>query len=202
VIKILKKTVAMLLTVKNIAKQCYTVVTLAVLLCCASCAEPPLPPPEPPAPAAEVVVDATEALFLNGDFANALLEYEHISETALAPEDRIPALYGLACTQLMLARSDEQLAEAIATLEQWDTEKGSSALTENRRLLILALKHQTQFMQNKILEQATSAKRKEILIAQQKEKITQLGAFVGNLQKQLDQLETIDENVQEKRKPL
>lgn len=201
-IKILQKTVEMLLSVKNRAKQCYTVVSLAVLLCCASCAEPPLPPPEPPAPVAELVPDAAEILFLNGNFANALLEYEHISETALAPEDRIPALYGLACTQLMLANSDEQLAEAIATLEQWDAEKGSAALTENRRLLILALKHQSKFMQNKILEQATLAKRKDSLIAQQKEKITQMGAFVDNLQKQLDELETIDENVQEKRKPL
>lgn len=151
---------------------------------------------------AELVRDAAEIFFINGDFAKALLEYEHISETALAPEDRIPALYGLACTQLMLASSDEQLAEAIATLEQWDAEKGKAALTENRRLLIMALKHHSKFMQDKILEQATSAKRKEILIAQQKEKITQMGAFVDNLQKQLDQLETIDENVQEKRKPL
>lgn len=183
-------------------KQWYTAVILAVLLCCASCAEPPVPPPEPPAPVAAQLPDTAETLFMKGDFANALLEYEHISETALAPEDRIPALYGLACTQLMLARSDEQLAEAIATLEQWDSEKGSAAVTENRRLLIQALKHQGKMMQDKIQEQAAQAKRKETVIAQQKNKITEMGDFVKNLQKQLEELESIDEKVQEKRKPL
>ncbi len=192
----------MLFSVKNIAQRCHAVASLAVLLSCAACAEPPAPPPELPPPAVELVQDTAEILFLNGDFDKALLEYEHVSETALAPEDRIPALYGLACTQLMLARSDQQMVEAIATLEQWDTEKGSAALTENRRLLILAMKHQLEVARNKIQEQTAVAKQKETLIAQQKGKITQMGAFVDNLQKQLEELETIDEKVQEKRKPL
>jgi hypothetical protein len=193
----------MLSSVNKLLERGYTVVSAAILLFCASCAQPPppAPPPEPVA-VAEPVQDAAEILFLNGDFANALLEYELVSETALAAEDRIPALYGLACTQMMLAHSEEQLGEAIGNLEKWDAEKGAAAFTENRRLLILALKYQSKFMQNEILEQAILAKQKDSLIADQNVKITQMATIVDNLQKQLEELEAIDENFQEKRKPL
>ena len=57
----------------------------------------------------ETTQAAADILFINGDFENALLEYEQIYETALSHEDRNSALYGLACTQMMLANSDLQL---------------------------------------------------------------------------------------------
>ncbi len=173
---------------------------VVIALCCSSCAQSPQPPPpELIQPAPQSVA---ETLFLNEDFANALLEYEHDYETALAPEDRNQALYGLACTQLLLARSDSQMAEAIGNLEKWDGEKSDTARTENRHLLIVALNVQGERILKKSQEQAHLAKQKNTVIANQRKKITQMATTVDNLQKQLEELEAIDETLQEKKKPL
>jgi hypothetical protein len=175
---------------------------IAIALFCSSCAQPP--PPECPAqePIQPSPQSAGETFFLNEDFANALLEFEHDYETALAPEDRNQALYGLACTQLMLARSDRQLAEAIDNLEKWDAEKGDDPNTENRHLLVTALRFQNELAQKKIHEQARLARQKNSVIADQRKMISQMASTVDNLQKQLEELETIDETLQEKKKPL
>lgn len=145
---------------------------------------------------------AADTLFINGDFENALLEYEQIYETALSHEDRNSALYGLACTQMMLANSDLQLIEAIDNLLRWDANKGSAPFTENRHLLTLALRQQSYLIQQKHVALTAREKRKNNVIAYQKKKISQMATTLHNLQNQLEELEQIDETYQEKRKPL
>lgn len=145
---------------------------------------------------------AADILFINGDFENALLEYEQIYETALSHEDRNSALYGLACTQMMLANSDLQLIEAIDNLLRWDANKGPAPFTENRHLLTLALRQQSYLIQQKHVALAARDKRKNNVIAYQKKKISQMATTLKNLQNQLEELEEIDESYQEKRKPL
>lgn len=145
---------------------------------------------------------AADTLFINGNFENALLEYEQIYETALSHEDRNSALYGLACTQMMLANSDLQLIEAIDNLLRWDANKGRSPFTENRHLLTLALRQQSYLIQQKHVALTAREKRKNNVIAYQKKKISQMSTTLHNLQNQLEELEEIDETYQEKRKPL
>jgi hypothetical protein len=145
---------------------------------------------------------SADMLFINGDFENALLEYEQIYETALSHEDRNAALYGLACTQMMLANSDLQLIEAIDNLLRWDANKGPAPFTENRHLLTLALRQQSYLIQQKHVALAAREKRKNNVIAYQKRKISQMSSTLKNLQNQLEELEEIDETYQEKRKPL
>ena len=156
----------------------------------------------PPQEEVEVSQPAAETLFINGDFENALLEFEHAYETALSHEDRNTALYGLACTQMMLANSDLQLIEAIDNLLRWDANKGSAPFTENRHLLTLALRQQSYLIQQKHVALAARDKRKNNVIAYQKKKISQMSTTLQNLQNQLEELEEIDETYQEKRKPL
>ncbi|MCP4340181.1 MAG: hypothetical protein GY799_15140 [Desulfobulbaceae bacterium] len=150
-----------------------------------------------------------EQLFINGDFENAILEYEQIYDTALSPEDKNSALYGLACTQMMLARTEEQLVEAISNLQKWDANKGTAPFTENRHLLLLSLKQQSGL----ILEKKTALVEREnlqnSLIANQQIKILQMTSTIESLQSQIkklgnqiEELEAIDENVQKQRKPL
>jgi predicted ribosome quality control (RQC) complex YloA/Tae2 family protein len=102
----------------------------------------------------------------------------------------------------MLASSDSQLAEAIANLEKWDVEKGDAPNTENRRLLITALKFQSELTQKKVHRQALLAKQKNAVIANQRKMITEMASNVDNLQKQLENLEAIDETLQETKKQL
>ncbi len=174
---------------------------VAISLLCSSCAQPPAP--ETPEPEELPSYQSRgDELFLNENYADALLEYEHDYETALAPEDRNHALYGLACTQLVLAHSDNQMTEAIDNLAKWDDEKGDIALTENRHLLVTALKVQGQRILKIRQEQSHLAKRKNNIIANQRNKITQMVNTVDNLQKQLEELEAIDETLQEKKRPL
>jgi hypothetical protein len=174
---------------------------VAISILCSSCAQPPAP--EPPEPEELPSYQSRgDELFLNENYADALLEYEHDYETALAPEDRNHALYGLACTQLVLAYSDSQMTEAIDNLAKWDDEKGDIALTENRHLLVAALKIQGQRILKIHQEQSHLAKQKNNIIANQRKKITQMVNTVDNLQKQLEELEAIDETLQEKKKPL
>jgi hypothetical protein len=161
-----------------------------------------------PAPANHTQAFA-EQLFINGDFENAILEYEQIYDTALSPEDKNNALYGLACTQMMLARTEEQLVEAISNLQKWDANKGTAPFTENRHLLLLSLKQQSGL----ILEKKTALVERENLqnsvIANQQIKISQMTSTIESLQSQIkklgnqiEELEAIDENVQKQRKPL
>ena len=150
-----------------------------------------------------------EQLFINGDFENALLEYEQIYDTALSPRDKNHALYGLACTQMMLARTADQLVEALSNLQKWDANKGTAPFTENRQLLLLSLKQQKGLIQEKNKAQRERENLRNSLIANQQIKISQMTSTIDNLQNQInklgtqiEELEAIDENVQKQRKPL
>ena len=112
------------------------------------------------------------------------------------------ALYGLACTQLMLARNDHQYIEAISNLHKWDAIKGGAPFTENHHLLVLALLHHRDIIQRRNIASAKREKKKNILITKQKKKISTMVHTVKKLQNQLEELEAIDETFQEKRKPL
>lgn len=161
--------------------------------------------PEP----AEKTQAFAEQLFINGDFERAILEYEQIYETAFSLEDKNHALYGLACTQMMLASNADQLIEAINNLQKWDASKGTAPFKENRHLLILALKQQgvrIEEQNNALIEREN---QQNSLIANQQLKIAQLLTNIEKLQNQtkelqnqLEALEALDENVQKKRKSL
>ena len=169
------------------------------LLLGSSCAD--LSQTSPPAPQPQLASDA-ELLFLKGEYQHALSEFQREYDTALAAEDRNQALYGLACTQILIARTERELAEGIGNLQKWDEEKGDGPVQENRSLLVLAVKQQGELLIKRNREQQRQGNRKDRLIAHQKEQIAQLTVTIEMLQKQLDELEAIDENFQEKRKTL
>ena len=176
------------------------------LLLCASCNVMQMPAFTAPADQTHVFA---EQLFINGDFKRAIVEFEQTYETALCPEDRNKALYGLACTQMMLARTDDQLIEAIGNLQKWDANKGTAPFNENRLFLVLSLKQQGELIAEKNREKTARETEKISLIDDQKNTITQMISTIEKLrnenkalQNQIQALEAIDENVQEKRKSL
>lgn len=143
-----------------------------------------------------------ELAFMQGEYQEAQDEFQRIYETALAREDRNRALYGLACTQIIMARTDQEVTDGIAYLERWDERKGQPPYQENPHLLVLALKHHSELFITRNREQQRQDSKKDRRIAMQQEQIAQLTATIEKLQKQLDELEAIDENLQEKRKTL
>ena len=176
-------------------------VLLLYLLLGSACAFLP-PGPPPPEPRMHFSSDA-ELLFLNGEYEQALREFQReYEETGYELDDRNQALYGLACTQIVMARTHRELAEGLANLEKWDEEKGDAPFLENRRLLVLALRHQSDVLDRKSRERQKQENRKDRIIANQKKEIANLAETVGRLQKQLEELEAIDENFQGKRRGL
>jgi len=173
--------------------------SLSLLLLCQSCQSVILP--VAPEITIEPAPDRAEILFINGDFENSLLEYKQRYEYSLSPEDKNLALYGLACTQLMLARTESQVIEAINNLQKWDAGKGSAPFVENHHLLVFALKQQAELLQQKNQNILLREKNKNSLISSQKKKITQMVTMVEKLQKQLEELEAVDEVSQEQKKP-
>lgn len=145
--------------------------------------------------------NTAEISFLNGEFQKAMLEYKEIYETTSSIEEKNSALYGIACTEILLAENDDQLVEAITTLQRWNASKGSENFNENRNLLILALKQQSERIQSKKQQSVEYDKRQKGIINSQRNKISQMATTVKQLKKQLDELEAIDEIYQEKRKP-
>lgn len=179
---------------------------LLLLLLCTSCSIMQLPALTKPEDNTQAFA---EQLFINGDFEQAILEFEQTYDTALCPEDKNQALYGLACTQMMLARTDDQLIEAISNLQKWDANKGTAPFIENRLLLVLSLKQQGELVaENNRAKKAREAENSS-LIDDQKQTIAQMISTIEKLQNenielqnQIEALEAIDENVQEKRKSL
>lgn len=176
-----------------------------LLALCSSCTVMQLP--TFPIPAEHTQAFA-EQLFINGDFERAILEYEQIYETALSSEDRNHALYGLACTQMMLAHTEDQLVEAISNLQKWDANKGTAPFVENRHLLVLSLKQQSELIQEKNKALKERENQQNALIANQQLKISQMTSTIEKsqnqikiLQNQIAELEAIDKDVQEKRNP-
>lgn len=150
-----------------------------------------------------------EQFFLNGDFEKALLEYQQIYQTALSAEERNHALYGLACTQMMLAHSEEQFIEGIGNLQKWDADKGNAPFSENMQLLVLSLKQQSKRIEENNKDRIARETEQMVLIDEQKKKISEMTSTVEKLQTQIEELnnqitalEAIDENVQEKQKSL
>lgn len=150
-----------------------------------------------------------EQLFLNGDYEKALLEYQQIYETALSAEERNHALYGLACTQIMLAHTEEQFNEGIGNLQKWDAGKGNAPFSENMRLLVLSLKEQSKRIEESNKDRIARETKQKVLIDNQKKQISDMTSTVEKLQTQIEELnnqiaalEAIDENVQEKQKSL
>lgn len=188
------------------SRRLYLLLLLLLLLVCSSCTALQLQSFQQPTGHTQTFA---EQLFINGDFENALLEYEQIYETALSSVDRNQALYGLACTQMMLARNEDQLIESIGNLQKWDANKGSEPFWENRHLLVLSLKQQIELIEEKSKALTVRENQQNALIANQQLKISQMTSTAEILQKQIEKLqnqiaglEAIDENVQEKRKPL
>lgn len=180
--------------------------SLLLLLCFSSCSK--MQQRESPLPS-EHTQPLAEQLFLNGDFAGALVEYEQIYATALSAEDRNHALYGLACTQMMVAHTEEQFIEGIDNLQKWASGKGTSPFSENRLLLVLALKQQSKRITEQDKERIARETAQTTLIDDQKKKISEMTSTVQKLQTQIEELhnqiaalEAIDMNVQEKQNSL
>lgn len=83
-------------------------------------------------------LDEGNRLFREGDYSAAAVVFQNLRETGNQDVLR-PALYGLACSRLMLADSRQEYLEAVEILELWQRISPPSLKQEDPRMLLLFL---------------------------------------------------------------
>jgi hypothetical protein len=144
-----------------------------------------------------------QGAFFSEDFAEA----EQIFTDILANSDKgvykNEALYGVACTRMMVAEDVERYKAAIRLLETWRLQGvGINEFGENPRMIIQALARSVTFLECEPEIKYVINKKNDELVKKQQDEIQKLYDTIGRLQHQISVLEAIDQETQEKRKPL
>jgi len=137
--------------------------------------------------------------FQTGDFQNAAARFEHLAGKDDNPAHAAKALYGLACSLLAKARSQDDMAAALAVWRKWQEIPNGPVHLVDPRMLTPFLENPNIFLQREQSDRQRPqpSKPNEPDLAkrlQEKEKRIQL------LQKQLKALEVIHQEIQEKKK--
>ncbi|QLA16309.1 hypothetical protein [Desulfolutivibrio sulfoxidireducens] len=175
--------------------------------CLAGCAEKAPPPPFSPTPLPVATseetppkaedpryVDAVTAL-LGGDAELAATLFEQVRQSAGDEPSRRRALYGLACARLLLAQDEKELAKAKALWETWRAGSPPGGDGEDPRLMAGMLPH---FRPVFLLKDLKAACEKECdkRLLEKEEEVRRI------IQRQVQALEEIHREIQEKKKGL
>lgn len=164
-----------------------------------------------------------EKAFLLGNYQKAeeLFEQVYLSETD--GQTKNIALYNLACTRMAISETPDDYNKSVDLLKEWKKPYHSGFYIENPTLILTALKKSNQTLRpeseklQKDLQKTSKdleKKRNEInqlhkkmenlrtlLQSYQEDNIT-AQEMIDTLQHQITELEAIDQQLQEKKKPL
>ena len=154
-----------------------------------------------------ITLERGNLAFQNKDYEKALEIYRMLSELARDEGIRKKALYGLACTRLILATTPEELSESIILLDAW-TQLDMQEAVEGYSLFLEPLLLQKGFPDKKEkmpdvsseLEHTIAGQEKEILLL--KRRIKEMEKENEKLNHQLNSLEDIDKDIKKKMKEL
>ncbi|MEF3695882.1 hypothetical protein [Desulfolutivibrio sp.] len=173
---------------------------------CAPIASPPPPvtasPPvapqsreETPRPAEDPgYLDAVSA-FQSGDMERAASLFEQVSQAALDEPSRRRALYGLACARLTMAQDEKELAKARSLWETWRAESPPGGDGEDPKFMAGILsQYRPAFLVKDI--KAACDKECDKRLLEKEEEVRRI------IQRQVQALEEIHREIQEKKKGL
>jgi TolA-binding protein len=150
-----------------------------------------------------------EREFERGNYPAAETIFQEISTGTGNTQTRNTALYDLACARIMTAADSEELLSAIHLLDGWQPTPPGFLYIENPNMVVTALKVRTgAILEDKMAieeerDKARSRMRKnKKTIAGHQRKIAELNSRLQKLQHQIDELEAIDSQLQEKKNPL
>jgi hypothetical protein len=167
---------------------------------------------EPPDPDVLTLNRGDEA-FRNEDYEKAIEIYSGLSQLAENEKIRRKALYGLACTKLILAETASDLNESIILWDTWSQLLPQVTEDEDPRMLKPILqrkalpgmdeervKKRTNTSKNKISLKALEEKDNKIL--QLESQLKEMEKEIQKLKQQISSLEAIDQKIQEKKKEI
>lgn len=159
---------------------------------------------EAPPPDSEVgQLLQAEFSYYEGNYQLAEEIYTLVKESTKKDIYKNQAVYGLACIQIISAETIEELKEGFAMLEAWQEPGGTvDGYEENPKMIAVALKAKTDLFECEPEIRYVTTKKKGELLEKHKNEIRELKLTIEKLEHQISVLEAIDQEIQEKRKPL
>ncbi len=136
-----------------------------------------------------------ETLFMQARYIEAEKVFIDVLEAHIPINTANTAVYNLTCTKIMQAETLEELSHALILLDNWRKTSQAIISVENPQLAITAQKKIA-----KIID--ADLERRLIEENKNKQKIVQQNKLIKTLQHQISGLEAIDQELQEKKKPL
>lgn len=115
------------------------------------------------------------------------------------------AFYGLVCIQMITAKNIEELKLAIDKMGDWDNpESRVAGFHENPRMIVKALIKQCHLLDLECVPEIkyVANKKTDKIVKKQKKEIYELKETIKKLENQISVLEAIDQEIEEKRKPI
>jgi len=151
--------------------------------------------------------------FHNNDFQKALEIYSSLSQLSKDDKIRRKALYGMACTRLIMADNVNDLNEAIILFDTWSQLLPTDIETEDPRMLkpVILRKALPGVTEERIKKRSNTSKNKENLkqleakdseILRLQTRVKEMAQEIQTLKRQISSLEAIDQKIQEKKKEI
>jgi hypothetical protein len=204
-----------LVAMKTIPVLC--LLGLGVTACAPSRAVQPVAVSTPPPVEAELRLwrEGVESFF-RSDYEKALALFETLSESARDSEMSRKALFGLASTRLVLARTQEEFNEAMVLLNCWKEMAPPSMPSEDPRLLLSALERFSGFSAAETPRPKTRKKDRDIIYSnllvcrnslqlrekemeRMKSRLESREREIKKLRSQIESLEAIHQKFQERK---
>lgn len=145
-------------------------------------------------------LEAGENAFFQKQYGDAAAIFSLIVDRSKDPGLKNIALYNLACTKLVVSENEYEFIEAMTLLSEWSPSKGENGFFENPLLLIPALWKTAEVNKKERLEILKKNKALNAMVKHQNKEIVKMKQIIQNFQRQISELETIDQEIQEKRK--
>lgn len=143
-----------------------------------------------------------EYAFFAGNYQLAEEFYSKVRDNSEKPFYVNQAVYGLACIAIITAENTHELERALAMLEQWqEPEVEVDGYGENPKMLATAINVQVDLLDCRPEIRYVTTKKEDELIKKHQMEIKELQNSIKKLEHQIAVLESIDQEIQEKRKP-
>jgi hypothetical protein len=144
-----------------------------------------------------------EYAFFAGNYSLAEDLYLDIRESSEKPFYVNQAIYGLVCLAVITAKNTHELKRALVEMEKWQ-EPGVEVdgYGENPKMITTAISKQIALLDCKPEIRYVTTKKEGDLVKKYQEENEELKTTIKTLEHQISVLEAIDQEIQEKRKPI
>ncbi len=158
---------------------------------------------EPPPPAEAGKLLQAEYAFYEGNYDLAEELFSAVRNTSDMPLYRNQAIYGLACVAIATADTTAELKDGFILLQQWEEPTAETInFIENPKMMAVALGKQVDGLEQQAEIRYVTTREEGELARMKEQEIEKLKETIRKLEHQISIFEAIDQEIQEKRKPI